>query len=327
MPQGHQFLVLGGAGNVGQWAVHELARRFPESTVRASYRTHGISKPPDHWKALRNVEPVEVDLDDPKSIDRAMKGTDRVFFVPQNTPKQLEHDRNILRAIRSSDTVEFYVRQSAYRAICVPGSACNFLAMHAEAEAALADSGVKHAGVRPNCGFANIFFLVLPSLPYGGVRWPWPPDLRLAHVDPRDVGAIAALLLATRDIDQRNGTQVRVMGPAQDTARGIVDLVASKCRVEASYTQIPYEEFKQSLIQGANMSEWMADGAAEVLRAMEDACTTGELYVDDTGADGVMPFESSVGRPKHSFRDFVDFFSIPAAYERMRQHSNENPNY
>ena len=117
------------------------------------------------------------------------------------------------------------------------------------------------------------------------------------------------------------------MGPGQDTARGIVDLVASKCRVEASYTQVPYEEFKQSLIHGANMSEWMADGGAEVLRAMERACDSGDLHVDDTGPDGLMPFESSVGRPKHSFRDFVEFFSVADAYARMRQHSKENPNY
>lgn len=61
--------------------------------------------------------------------------------------------------------------------------------------------------------------------------------------------------------------------------------------------QIPYGAFNQSLTEGANMSEWMADGAGEVLRAMENACTSGELHVDDTGVNALLPFET---RTTHS---------------------------
>lgn len=327
MSTNHRFLVLGACGNVGQWVAHELAARHPQSTVLASVRPNGMSPPPAHWQAFGNVEPILVDLDEPASIAAALRGVDRVFFVPQNTPKQLEHDRNVLAAIEESGAVDFYVRQTTYAEVCRADSACAFLAMHAEAEAALARSSVPHALLRLNCAMANVFFLVLPSLPYGTVRLPFPADLRLGHVDPRDAGAIGAALLASPDPAERDGWELRVMGPALDGVADVVGRVAAACGVEADYAPIDAAPFKQMMREGANMSEWMADAAGEVLCALRDECLSGAMHVDDTGPDGLLPFEATVGRPRHGFADFLEFFTVPDAYARMRQHSRDNPSY
>jgi len=271
---------------------------------------------------------VEVELDDTASIATAMKGVNRVFFVPQNTPKQLEHDRNVMKVLTGIDTVDFYVRQSVCSGLTSRDSDCAFSIMHERAEAELAEMGLRYAILRPNFAMMNVFFLVVPSLLYGGVRWPWPNDLEVAHVDPRDAGAVGALLVTTPDTERHNGMGVNVMGPDRWKPTDIVAEVAAKCgQNDARYAQVSYDEFKNMLIEGANMAEWMAGAVSEVFRDVQRACEDGTMYIDDTGPAGRVPFEVAVGRKKHTFGEFLDFFSIRDAYHRMKQHSPENPNY
>jgi uncharacterized protein YbjT (DUF2867 family) len=328
MSKMNRFLVLGACGNVGQCVVSELANRFPQSTVLASVRPKGMSPPPEHWKSRPNVTPVEVELDDTSSIAAAMKGVDRVFFVPQNTPKQLQHDRNVTKVVKSSDSVDFYVRQSVCSGLTSRDSDCAFSIMHKQAEAELADTGIRYAILRPNFAMMNVFFLVVPSLPYGGVRWPWPGDLEVAHVDPRDAGAVGAVLLGTSDTERHHGKGVHVAGPERWTPSAIVAEVAAKCgQKDVRYLPVAYDEFESMLIEGANMAPWMAKAVNGVFRDVQQACEDGTMYLDDTGPDGAIPFEALVGRKKYGFSEFLGFFSVSDAYHRMKQHSPDNPNY
>ena len=173
------ILVTGATGNVGREVAAALAARG--EPVRAVLRDSAQASMP------AGVEVVQGDLDLPESLTPALRGARAVFLLGGwgDMPELL---RRIDRA-----GVQHVVLLSSR---CVVGGRPDnaITRMWLDSEAAVRNSSVAWTVLRPS-GFHSNALRWLAQLRQGDVvRAPW-PDVKIAAIDPADIGAVAATVL------------------------------------------------------------------------------------------------------------------------------------
>ncbi|MGW5723506.1 NAD(P)H-binding protein [Amycolatopsis sp. NPDC003865] len=173
------FLVTGATGNVGAEVVAALAKAG--EPVRALVRRPDAALP-------AGAEAVTGDLDDPASLEEALKGVDGVFLLPgyHDMPGMLARARDagvrriVLLSGGSAALENLDNAVSAYLTL---------------AERAVRDSGLDWTFLRPRAFMANALRW-LPQLRAGDTVRAQFPRVAAACVDPADIAAVAALALA-----------------------------------------------------------------------------------------------------------------------------------
>eukprot|EP00287_Rhodomonas_sp_CCMP768_P000735 CAMPEP_0196752236 /NCGR_PEP_ID=MMETSP1091-20130531/86468_1 /TAXON_ID=302021 /ORGANISM="Rhodomonas sp., Strain CCMP768" /LENGTH=291 /DNA_ID=CAMNT_0042100149 /DNA_START=90 /DNA_END=965 /DNA_ORIENTATION=+ len=163
------------------------------------------------------------DMSDADSVQAAMaaSGARRVFLSTGNGPQQSAHECAAIRAAEKSG-VEYVVKLSTVKA-AVP------LGPHLEIEEALFSSSLAATALRPAWFYQN---LLAPSMAVGvgydparivtDKKFPsFFADSPMSMIDTRDVGAVAAALLAQDDIAPHNGKCYDLTGPELLTMRGV----------------------------------------------------------------------------------------------------------
>ena len=135
-------LVAGATGTVGSDVVRQLlgVGIRPPALVRditASRRRFG-----------EQIDEVSGDLDDPRSIEAALEGVDRLFLLTRQTERQLIQERTLIAAARRTG-VSRVVKISVFRAD--EHSPLQIARQHWHAEQALRDSGLRHTGGSGPC--------------------------------------------------------------------------------------------------------------------------------------------------------------------------------
>jgi uncharacterized protein YbjT (DUF2867 family) len=188
------ILVTGATGNAGGAVVRAVVGAGED--VRALVRDPGRFAPP------AGVEAAAGDLDRPESLAAALAGVRGVFLLSgfRDMP-------GVLAEIRRAGVEQVVLLSSS----ATPGGDLrNAVARyHILSEAAVRDSGIPWTFLRPNSFMTNTFQW-LPQLRAGDVvRAPF-PDVRVATIDPEDLGAVAAATLTTGG---REGRAYRLSGP------------------------------------------------------------------------------------------------------------------
>lgn len=188
------ILVTGATGNIGGEVVRALAAAG--RPVRALSRRAPGAPWPD------GVEPATGDLDDPATLVGPLAGVRAVFLMSGYADMP-----GLLAAVREAGVERAVLLSSA----SVPtGDMDNAVtAYHVLSERAVRDSGVPHTFLRPSAFMSNAVQWA-EQLAAGDVVRAAFPDVAAAVVDPADVGAVAATVLAGGGHD---GEALRLTGP------------------------------------------------------------------------------------------------------------------
>jgi uncharacterized protein YbjT (DUF2867 family) len=164
--------------------------------VRALVRDPGRFAPP------AGVEAVAGDLGRPESLAAALAGVRGVFLL-SGFPDM----PGVLAEIRRAGVEQVVLLSSS---AAPGGDLSNAVARyHILSEAAVRDAGIPWTFLQPNSFMTNTFQW-LPQLRAGDVvRAPF-PDVRVATIDPEDLGAVAAAALTTGG---HEGRAYRLSGP------------------------------------------------------------------------------------------------------------------
>ena len=196
------------------------------------------------------------DLADPASLDRAMKGADAVFLLSAAAAGELAWHRNAIEAAARAG-VGHLVRSSILGAD--PASPARFIRDHGQADELLRASGVPFTILRPNFYMHNVTELWPPSLDPQGNYYAPAGEARISMVDARDVGAVAARVLAGEPAGQARD----VTGPeALSHAEAAVKLAATLGR-PVRYVPVDDTAARSGML-AAGMGEWLADGLIEL---------------------------------------------------------------
>jgi uncharacterized protein YbjT (DUF2867 family) len=245
-------LVTGITGKQGDSAARSLLAR--------GFHVRGTSRDPESaasraWRD-RGVEVVRADFREPESLSAAMKGVDAVFAM--STPFEAGEAAETAQGIALVDAakatgVGHFVYTSvanADRATGIPHFDSKW-----EVEQHLAASGLNATVIAPAYFMENLFFPTnLPALREQGVLpMPMPADVPLAQVAVRNIGEVAAAVIAGGEAHY--GKRYDLAGDAvsaADAARALGDAIGRPFGVY----EVPIEAIRSYSEDMATMYEW-----------------------------------------------------------------------
>jgi uncharacterized protein YbjT (DUF2867 family) len=274
------ILIIGATGTNGREVAVRLAAagRKVRALVRSPKKATEL--------ATLGVEFVPGDLDDPASLDAALRGVERAFIVTAVDQRCVGWFRNFFDAAKRAGT-RHIVKFSAMGA-GDPGA--EILRQHGETDAMLVSSGVPYTILQPNSFYQNMLWSAGSIRERGEFYLPL-RDARLSLVDVRDIASVAMAVLTEAG---HEGKTYEITGPE---SLSFVDVAATLSKVlgkPVRYVDVPPEAAKQAML-AAGMPEWNAAAVTELYGAF----ATGR-YGRTTDI-----VQRITGKPPISFEQFV----------------------
>jgi uncharacterized protein YbjT (DUF2867 family) len=274
------ILLTGATGQAGSNVANELSKTGTRFRV--------MVRDPAKAQALRqsNIEIVQGDFTNPKSMKAALKGIERLMLIAPPSP-DIPHIEAQATAAAKRAGVRHVVQLSSAGADLK--SPMRFGSLHGQAEKNLEASGLAWTHLRPTFFMHNL--LGLAGMVKSGTIYFDAGDGKAPFVDLADVGAVAAKVLTGSGHESKI---YEITGPA---ALGYADIAAIFSRLlgkKVTYVNIPHEAMKQNLLK-AGLDEWRAGGIVQLSQAM----STGAMArVTDT-------VQKIAGRSPNSVEQFL----------------------
>jgi uncharacterized protein YbjT (DUF2867 family) len=268
-------LVVGATGNTGGAVLRELLGRG--ATVRAL--THSPEKA-DALRAL-GAEPVVGDLTDPASLAPAFDGIERAYVAVPPGEHQAELEENAYAVAEQAGV--YHVVKLGVRGQS-PQSPMRFARKHAEAFDALQASSLRWT-LLECAGFMQNYLRTPPGTTAR-------PDAKGAHVDARDVGAVAARALTEEG--HENSTYV-LTGPEALSDTEIAAQLGEVLGREVPVRAVSDDDLAVGL-RGHGLSDWYVEGLLEL----------NDWYRTGAAAELTPDLEAVLGRAGTTFRRFAE---------------------
>jgi len=195
------ILVTGANGTIGRQVVSQLANKgiSASALVRDLQKAKSLEKP--------HVQLVKGDFNDLASLNAALAGVESAFLLTATSPNRLSQEANFIKAAKNAK-LKHIVRLSIVGA---DGNACSrILRRHAEADRRLEDSGISFTILQPNYFMQNILWYSKDIKTRGVFLSSLPETTSHAHVDARDIAAVA---VGTLSETGHEGQMYRISGP------------------------------------------------------------------------------------------------------------------
>jgi uncharacterized protein YbjT (DUF2867 family) len=275
------ILVIGASGTNGREVVSRLAARgLP---VRAMVRN------PANAEALRlpGVEVVGGNLDDASSLDLALSGVDRAFYLSPVDQRTVRWFDGFLAAAKRSGT-RHIVKFSGMGAS--PDSKSVLMRDHGVTDETLKASGLPFTILKPEAFFQNLLWSAASIRDLGAFYLPL-GDSRQALVDVRDIASVAAEVLAS---DGHAGQVYDITGPVALSYKDVADTLSRVLDRPIRYISVTSDAALDSMLK-SGMPEWNARAVAELYTVFADNWPV-------TISDAV---QKVTGRPPTSFEQFA----------------------
>lgn len=275
-------LVTAATGTVGTHVVRSL--------LAAGVRPRVLSRDPARAQA-RLGEGVEVavgDFGEPESVQAALEGVDRLFLACPNDPRQLTYETTVIDAAVAAG-VGRVVKLSAVGAAV--GSPLGFWDCQGRIEAHLRASGLRAVVLRPTT-FMTMVLASAPTIAGTGQLFAPAGDAAVAMIDPRDVAAVAASLLAGDAPGV--GDSLTLTGPVALSFAAIADELSAVLGRPVEYVNVPDDAARAGLVE-AGLSEWLVANVVTLFGLIR----AGVMATATTTVTDV------TGRPAAPFADFA----------------------
>jgi uncharacterized protein YbjT (DUF2867 family) len=268
------ILVTGATGTIGRALLTRLIAS--DQPIRALTRNVARVRADPH------VQPVQGDLADPESLDRAMKGVSAAFLLSPGGPASIDADRALVDAARRAG-VSKLVKLSSI------GAGARFTAeadWHTPGEQAVRATDMAWTLLRPSAYAAN----ALRWAPAIGARQPVPNLTGTATqgiVDERDIAEIAAQALTTADHDDQTYT---LTGPELLSAADQAARLGEALGRAVTTVDVPLDVAREQMLD-SGMDNGFVDAALRGLQIIADGHNA--ILTDDV--------QRVLGRPPTSF--------------------------
>jgi uncharacterized protein YbjT (DUF2867 family) len=238
-------LVTGATGVVGGHVVRELRSR----AVPARAFVRDPAKAADALGA--GVELAAGDFGDRASIRRALDGVERVLLCSPNSARQVEHEQNVIDAAVDAGVTRLVKIGAIGSQI---GSPLAFWDAHGRIEQHLQACGLPWVGLHPSTYTSNLF-AAADSVRELGLLLAPAGDAKVALIDPRDVAAVAAVVLAE---DGHDGRTYTLTGPEALTYVEVAEQLSAAIARPVTYVNVSDRDAREGMTQ-AGLPEWLAD--------------------------------------------------------------------
>jgi uncharacterized protein YbjT (DUF2867 family) len=274
------ILVTGSTGTVGSHVLEELRKR--DAHARVLVRKQPATPP-------KGVEVVIGDLLDPVSVEKAIRGVDKLYLLNAVVPDELTQGL-IAYVLAKKHRLKQVVYHSVFRADefkDVP-----HFASKATIEAALKAYDVPYTIIRPNYFHQNDEALKEALLGPGIYPTPLGPT-GVASVDVRDIAEAAAIALLT---DGHLGKTYNLNGPHALNGPKAASIWSKHLEKEIRYAGHDMEAFEEQMRQRA--PSWSAFD----IRMMFQAYVERGFLAEDSD---LPTLTALLGHPPRSYEDFA----------------------
>jgi uncharacterized protein YbjT (DUF2867 family) len=274
------LLITGASGNPGGAVLRELLKS--RSEVRAMVRSKE-----DAAKAPQGAN-VIADFADKSSLRRALEGVDTVYLVCSPVRELVELESNMIDACREGG-VKHVVLNSALGA---GDFAKSFPSWHRKVEDKLKDSGVAYTILRPNGFMQNLIAYFAPSIREQGAFYQSTGNVKISHIDLRDIAAAAANIL--RSPLQHGGKIYELNGPEALSYAEVAEKISKVTGRQVQYVDIPPDAQRKALLD-MGMPDFMITALLELQ----------EYYAAGKGSEVDGTLESLANRAPTKMDDFL----------------------
>jgi len=279
-------LVTGATGNTCSILIPALVKAGQQ--VRAFVRDERKAQ---HLKDA-GAEIYVGDLDQPETIDDALKGIDQVYLCIWNGPTAAMQGINVINAIKRTGTDPFVVRHSAF------GSKDSRIIQQIdEVDEALKASGLRWTSIRPTFFMQNLLLATSSVQSDGNIYWDW-ADGKAGMIDVRDV-ADSALGALTGKAEE--GKEYILTGPAPVSMYDVAATFTNKLGKKINYVPVPHDASKQAMIS-MGFPEFIVDGYIELNEGFSNGFA-------NTATNNVQVLAGHAARSVDDFtNDFKEYF-------------------
>jgi uncharacterized protein YbjT (DUF2867 family) len=275
------ILVTGATGIAGSQVVRALLEERQD--VRAFVRDRGKAR----GLFGDSVELAEGDFADRRSLRAALEGVTDVFLSGADDPRRVEWETAAIDAAAAAG-VRRIVKLSSL--VAEPGAPVAFWDWHGQIEEHLLKSRVAAVVLRSSFFMSNLLAAAEQVALEGRLYAP-AGEARIAMIDPRDVGAAAAAVLATAG---HEGRTYVLTGPQAITYAEVAAALTAATASEVEFIDLSAEDARLGMIE-AGLPEFVAEqvGAifAQARQGMAEQVTA--------------TVESLTGRPPHDVASFA----------------------
>ncbi|HEV2814445.1 MAG TPA: SDR family oxidoreductase [Solirubrobacteraceae bacterium] len=276
------ILVVGATGTTGSVVVREL--------LDAGVPVRGLTRFEEGAQELRalGAEAVVGDLADPLSFVGALRSVERMYLVSSSSEHSAELERNAISAAEQ-EGVYHCVKLGALGQSA--SSPVRYSRAHADAIDALQSSSLRWTVLLASSFMQNVL-AAAPTIATGQY-FSSIGDARVAHVDARDVGAVAARALAQEGHENCTYT---LTGPESLSNDELVATLSEVLGREVEHVRLDDEQVAAALRQ-AGVPDWNVDGLVEMWE---------HLYRSGAASAVTPDVEAVLGRPPRTFRRFAE---------------------
>ncbi|KAJ1473723.1 hypothetical protein T484DRAFT_1972339 [Baffinella frigidus] len=249
------FIVAGASGNVGSAAVRKLSESG--ASVKALTRSSTSDKVAP-LKDLPGVEVVQCDLTDKSALASVFTGVKGAILTCGNCKEQVEAEKNFIDCAVAAGC-PFLVKLGTVKSYTSEDSACEYGRFHAAIEKHLKEKAgaMQWTVLHPNWFMSNHLGDVFGTLANSVVVYPVSPDAKVATIDPRDVGDLAAKMVLVGDASTYHGLALDVSGPEAVSLGQMAQLYSEALGRPITTIKCSDDDWVAGAV-GAGFPEWLA---------------------------------------------------------------------
>jgi uncharacterized protein YbjT (DUF2867 family) len=280
--------VIGATGNTGRAVVKELKAlgQNPVAVVRNAEKAREVLG--------ADTKIAVADLSDKAALVKALAGVESLFVTTNVSPQLAEQNDNAIDAAVQAG-VKVLVRLSAGRAVVGPDSIAPAGRTQHAVDEKLRGSKISWVILRPGLFMQNVLGQAAAIKADSKIVMPYKADFRLALIDVRDTGALAARILV--DPAPHLGKEYAFTG-AMTSFGEFADVFSQVLGRKIAYVGVTPEQVGEAM-KARGMPDWLVAHALAIGRIGN----SGGFSTEDTKL-----IRDLVGRPPLTTRQYVEDF-------------------
>jgi uncharacterized protein YbjT (DUF2867 family) len=233
------------------------------------------------------VELAVGDFADRESLANALVGVERVFLTSANGPQEVEHETAVIDAARAAGVARLVKLSGLGAAV---GSPLPALDWHGQIEEHLRRTRLPAVVLQSNFFMTNLLASAEQIQREGKLVAP-AAEARISMIDPRDVAAAAASVLAAGG---HEGETIVLTGPEAISYERIAAEISTATGLTVGFVDVPEEAARQEMV-AAGLPDWLVEHLARLFGIAKQGALEGV-----TGS-----VRELIGRKPRAFTDFV----------------------
>jgi uncharacterized protein YbjT (DUF2867 family) len=240
------YVVTGTTGNTGCVVAKHL--------LAAGKKVRGIGRHAERmqWLAEKGGEPFVADLTDTKALEKAFSGAEGVYVM---LPPDLSGDFRAYQAAVTESIAAALERSRVTHAVALSSVGADktdktgpVVGLHRMEERLNRISGLVVLHLRAGYFMENTLAQMSPIKKQGMAMGPLPPELKIAMIAARDIGAVAADSLVKRDFKSHQTREL--LGPREITMSEAATIIGKAIgQPDLKYVQPPEEQIRGAMQQ------------------------------------------------------------------------------